>query len=323
MTIAILGGTGFIGTQTIKRLLAHGEDVLVIHRGNNVPDSPASGVSCRLADRADSIALTSLLREHGVSTVIDIIALTLGNTAAVREAVAAIGGRYVMLSGADVYANYGGMIGRDAVEPRQTPATEDSPLRQSRFPMRGSTRLPKGIDPEIFENYDKLVIEEAALADPRFATTVLRPGMTFGPGDKQHRLGWAVAAVGQGGVVKVDARALAWQSSYGFVTDVADAIALAAISPKAVGRIYNIAQPKARSVGDWLKTVAGAVGTTISIEAVPPAARGVMAERADATDLRFPLTIDSGRIRAELDFVEVVSEAEAILQTIAYETDKR
>ena len=319
MTVAILGGTGFIGQQTVRRIRARGEDVLVIHRGNNLPDPLPDRVRAQQVDRADVEGLVRAFRDHGVTTAVDIIALTLANTAGVREAVGAIGGRYVMLSGADVYANYGGMIGRDAVEPDLVPLTEDAPLRQSRFPYRGNPRRPAGIDPEILENYDKIVIEEAAFADPRLRTTVLRPGMTFGPGDKQRRFGWALGALQAGGRVAVDERAIGWRSSYGYVIDVADAIALAALAPKAEGRIYNIAQAEARTVGEWLPVLAAAMGRTVEVVSVPPEARGLMADRADAMDLRFPLVVDSTRIRKELGFVETASEREALLATLAAE----
>lgn len=320
MTIAILGGTGFIGRQVIKRLRDHGETVLLLHRGNNVPDPLPAGVTARQVDRNDAPALAALFRQFSVTAAIDVIALTLAQTAGVREAAALSGVRYVMVSGGDVYASFGAMIGRDSAEPNAPALREDAPLRTSRFPLRGSTRLPKGIDPELLENYDKIVIEEAAFADKRLETTVLRPGMTFGPGDRQHRFGWVVGAARAGSRVAVDARAMGWKSSYGFVTDVADAIALAALEPKAAGRIYNIAQPEARSVAEWIRTFADAVGTKVEIVPVGPEAGGLLADRAGASDLRYHLALDSTRIRDELGFVELVSEAEALMQTIAYET---
>lgn len=320
MTIAILGGTGFIGREVIKRLRDRGETVLLLHRGLNVPDPLPPGVTARQVDRTDAAAIAALLREFGVTAAIDIIALTLANTAGIREAAALSGARYVMISGGDVYASYGAMIGRDTAEPHAAPLSEDAPLRTSRFPLRGNDRRPKGIDPELLDNYDKIVIEEAALADPRLETTILRPGMTFGPNDKQHRFGWVIGAVRAGGRIPVDERALGWKSSYGFVTDVADAIALAALEPKAAGRIYNIAQPKARTVADWIKTFAAVMGMKVEIVPVPPDAKGLLAERAWATDLRYDLAIDSRRIRHELGFVELVPETDALMQTIAYET---
>ncbi len=51
----------------------------------------------------------------------------------------------------------------------------------------------------MFDDYDKIVLEEATAGDGRFATTVIRAPMVFGPGDKQHRFGWAIDAVQKGG----------------------------------------------------------------------------------------------------------------------------
>ena len=85
MTIAIIGGSGFLGRNVALRLLAHGETPLVVHRGNepaNLPDA----VRIAHADRTDEAALTDLFRQHDVSVVIDIYALSLGNTQAVINA---------------------------------------------------------------------------------------------------------------------------------------------------------------------------------------------------------------------------------------------
>ena len=43
-------------------------------------------------------------------------------------------------------------------------------------------------------------------------------------------------------------------------------------------------------------------------------------ERADASDLRYPLTLDTTRIRTELGFVEPTPERDALLATVATET---
>ena len=82
MTIAIIGGSGFLGRNVALRLLAHGEKALVVHRGNepaNLPDA----VAIAHADRMDEAALLDIFRQHDVRVVIDIYALSLGNTQAV------------------------------------------------------------------------------------------------------------------------------------------------------------------------------------------------------------------------------------------------
>ena len=165
------------------------------------------------------------------------------------------------------------------------------------------------------------MLEDAALGDSRFATTAIRAPMIFGPGDKQHRFKWAIDAVKRGGLIKLDERAGKWPNSYGYVADVAEAIVLAALDPRAAGRVYNVGQDFVRNPVQWLLSFAVMLNTPIEVETVPATEKALLFERAEATDLRYPLTLDTTRIRQELGFAEVVSERDALLATIAYEAN--
>jgi nucleoside-diphosphate-sugar epimerase len=48
-------------------------------------------------------------------------------------------------------------------------------------------------------------------------------------------------------------------------------------------------------------------------------AGGILADRADSSDLSYPLTLDSARIRAELGYSEIVPEEQALRRTIEWE----
>lgn len=318
MTVAIIGGTGFIGTAVAGRLVRRGLSPVVVARGEH-PVTLPDGAVFEAGDRMDGARLGEIFRAHGVDTVIDIFALGMLNTRAVLEAVAAIGGRYLLLSSVDVYSNYGGLLRRESPPIQAAPAKETDPLRSFRFPYRGNPHRPSGVETELFEDYDKIVLEEAALGDTRFTTTVIRAPMIFGPGDKQHRFKWAIDAVRRGGVVRLDERAAKWPNSYGFVTDVAEAMALAALDPRPAGRVYNVGQNFVRTPIEWLLSFAVVMNTPVEVETVPAAEQGLLFERAEASDLRYPLTLDTTRIREELGFAEVVSERDALLATIAYE----
>ena len=143
MSVAILGGTGFIGSAVAARLAARGLPAIAIARGNHPVDLPA-GIDFLAADRSDGAAVLDILRARNVDTVIDIFALGLGNTRAVFDAMAEIGGRYLLLSSIDVYANYGGLLRRETPPIVERPARETDPLRSFRFPYRGNPHLPKG-----------------------------------------------------------------------------------------------------------------------------------------------------------------------------------
>lgn len=319
MTVAIIGGTGFIGRAVAERAVLRGLAPVVIARGQHAVDLP-EGAVFEAVDRMDGDALVAALRKHGVDTVIDIYALGMLNSRAVFEAMGAIGGRYVLLSSVDVYSNYGGLLRKEAPAVQAAPAKEDDPLRGFRFPYRGNPHRPKGVSAELFEDYDKIVLEEAARADTRFATTVIRAPMIFGPRDPQHRFAWAINAVKAGGLAKMDERAARWPNSYGYVDDVAEAMLLAALDPRGAGRTYNVGQDFVRTPVEWLLMFGMVTNTPIEVETVPAADKALLHERAEATDLRYPLTLDTTRIRRELGFTEPTELRDALLATIAYES---
>lgn len=318
MTIAIIGGTGFLGTATAKRLRERGHEVLVVARGQS-PVALADGVKFEKADRTDGDALAKLLQANGVTSVIDIFTISLRNTQPVIEATAKAGARYIMVSSTDVYSNYGGLLKKESPAIRPEPATEDSPLRSLRYPYRGNSRRPQGVEDDLFEDYDKIPIEEFALAHGAPQATVMRLPMIFGPDDKQHRFGWAIKGAKAGEPFRLDRRGAAWLNSYAYIDDVAEALALAATLPEAAGRIYNAAQPFVRTQADWARTILTVMGIDSEIVLVDAEAGGALADRADSSDLSYPLTLDSARIRAELGYSEIVPEEQALRRTIEWE----
>lgn len=318
MTIAIIGGTGFLGTATAKRLKERGHDVLVVARGQS-PVALPDGVKFEAADRMDGEAIARLLKANGATAVIDIFTISLRNTQPVIDAAAKAGARYVMVSSTDVYSNYGGLLKKESPAIRPEPATEDSPLRTLRYPYRGNSHRPKGVTEDLFEDYDKIPIEEFALAHGAPQATVVRLPMIFGPDDKQHRFGWVIKGAKAGEPFKLDRRGAAWLNSYAYIDDVAEALTLAATLPEAGGRIYNAAQPFVRTQADWARTILTLMGLDSEIVLVDADAGGVLADRADSSDLSYPLTLDSARIRAELGYSEIVPEEQALRRTIDWE----
>ena len=313
MTVAIVSGSGFLGRNVALRLLAHGEKALVIHRGKeqaNLPDT----VEIAHADRVDEEALVSLFRQHAVTAVVDIYALSVQNTQAVINAAQKVGARYLLTSSVDVYSNYEGLLKKASPPILAEPAREDSPLRDMRYPYRGNSRRPQGVSADMFENYDKLVIEEVLRAtDMDFV--VLRPPMIFGVADKQRRFSWVVDNAKAGEGFALDERAYGWLNSYAYVDDVAEAFVLAALHPKACGRTFNLGQDFVRSAAEWAALLLPMLGHESDVRAAP-AGNGVWADRAEAMDLRYPLTLDSSLIRRELGFTEVIDEQSALEKTL-------
>jgi nucleoside-diphosphate-sugar epimerase len=319
MTVAIVSGTGFLGSAVARCLATLQVPTVCIARGMALIELPG-GVTFERADRTDSEALGRVFAAHAVTAIVDIYALGLRNSAAVIEAAARAEARYVMVSSTDVYSNYAGLLRRPEAPPMPDPATEDSPLRRMRYPYRGNPNRPKGVSADLFEDYDKLPVEEALRADGRFPFAILRPPMIFGPGDPQRRFGWALDAARADAPVELDARAAGWLNSYAYVDDVAAALALLATRPEAAGRTCNVAFPHARPQRWWLETVLRLTGRDTAITEVPPERQGLQAARAEAMDLSYPLTLDSRRIRADLGYAERLSVEDALARTIAADT---
>jgi nucleoside-diphosphate-sugar epimerase len=312
MSIALVGGSGFLGRNIALRLLAHGEKPLVIHRGNEAPNLPET-VAVAHADREDEDALVSIFTQHDVEVVIDVYALSLENTRAVISAAQRVGARYILTSSVDVYSNYEGLLRKGTPEIRALPATENSPLRTMRYPYRGNSRRPQGVRDDLFENYDKIVIEDDVRGrDMDFV--ILRPPMIYGIADKQRRFGW-VFDNAKGDSFAIDERAAGWLNSYAYVEDIAEAFVLAAMHPKASGKTYNVGTPTVRSASEWARLLLPMLG--VSLEVIDaPAGTGIWSDRADAMDLRYPLTLDPRAIREDLDFKEVIDEAGALEKTL-------
>jgi nucleoside-diphosphate-sugar epimerase len=101
-----------------------------------------------------------------------------------------------------------------------------------------------------------------------------------------------------------------WRSPRGYVENVAAALALAAVSAPAAGRVYNVAETPAFSELDWARKIAEASGwdgefVILPKERMPPhlAPPGNVAQHWDAV---------SSRIRKELGYKEMVPLDDAI-----------
>ena len=316
MTVLILGGSGFIGAPLVRRLQARGEAVVVAHRGHK---APPPGTEAVLLNRADPGAAVSAARACGASTVIDLIAYAEADTLPLLSALAGEIDRYVLVSSADVYRNYGGLHGREAGEPTPGLLAEDAPLRTSRHPYRRTS--PRAADdPERWmDDYDKIPLEAAALAAPGLNAAVVRLPMIYGPGDRNRRFGWLIRPMAEGRpYIILDEAWARWRTSYGFVDNVADGIACAASHPDAAGGTFNVGPTDAPDHLTWAARFAEALDWSGEIRL---AAQGEapMSGALKGLDLRFSLATDTARIRRALGYTEPTPPGEALARTIADE----
>ncbi len=314
MSVAIPGGTGFLGTAIAHALVARGADTVQIARGQ-MTQMPVAGARFAAADRTDGGTLDRLFADHRVDTVIDVMTLTLATTQPLLNATARAGARYVMISAIDVTANYGGLARLENPPVLKRPAREEDPVRKTLYPYRHLSAKPAGIDPQILRDYDKIPIEIAARASADLRALILRMPAIYGPGDRQGRFAWLKAALQADGPIRMDARAAHWQQSFIYIDDAADAVARAALS-HIPPRTLHIATPHHRTMADWAARFAQAAGFDREVTTCPLAGRGLMAERAEMMDMRYPLTLNGTAFTDSLGPVERTPEAEAIAATL-------
>jgi nucleoside-diphosphate-sugar epimerase len=309
MRILIIGGTGFIGLPLVRRLIELGQEVTVFHRGKTETELPKGvkqihGDRQRLSDHAKDF------RQIKPEIVVDTIAFTEQDAKELISVSRGIAQRSVLISSADVYRAYSVFIGVEEGPVEVTPLTEESPLRTVQFPYRTHAEGPE----DFRYGYDKIPVEETVLGKPELPGTVLRLPMVYGIGDPFHRLGAYVKRMVDGRPVILLAEAMArWKCTRGNVENVAAAVALAVLDPRAAGRVFNVAEAIADTEAEWVARIGQVVGWKGRVVQVPHGRIAAPYHWEQSIDT------DSGRIRRELGYEEPVTRDEALRRTIAWE----
>jgi nucleoside-diphosphate-sugar epimerase len=316
MKVLLIGGTGFMGPSTVSYLQKSGHSVTVFHRGNHPTPQGAQemvGDHHRLPDYR-----TDFERGH-FDVVIDFILSSGCQAKELTRTFRGITSRIVALSSMDVYRAMGIIHGTEPGPFQDLPLTEDSELRtqQNTYSPEAMKKV-REIYPWADDQYDKIPVEQAVLEDCDLYGTVLRLPMVYGPGDPLHRFHAMLKRMDDGRKqIILSEDVAAFRSPRGFVDNVGAAIALAATSDKAAGRVYNICEAESFSELEWSKKIADAAGWHGQFVVLP--------RERTPKHLLYPgnaaqhLVASSERIRDELGFREPVSEAEAIRRTIEWE----
>ncbi len=227
--------------------------------------------------------------------------------------------RIIAASSMDVYRACGVLhrLERGPLEP--VPLTEESRLRTKLHPYPpAQLRAVKQVFSWLDDEYDKIPVEQAVLGDADLTGTVLRLPMVYGGGDPLHRLFPLVKRMDDcRPAILFDAHVAQWRSPRGYVEHVADAIAAAATSDVAAGRVYNVAEEESFSELEWARQVASVIGWMGEFLVLP-------SDRTPA-HLKMPgnleqhWTADSSRIRSELGYRERIGRTEGLRRTIEWE----
>lgn len=316
MKVLVIGGTRFIGKATTTQLVARGHQVAAFHRGKTALD--IKEVQHIYGDRQNFAASRAEFEEFAPDVVIDMFAMTQANAQSLMDTFRGIAPRVVVIGSMDVYRAYDVLRGVENEPLEPVPFDEAAPLRNNIYPYRGETLRPDNDPMKWADEYDKILVEHTVSGDSEIATTILRLPMVFGEGDYQHRLFEYLKRMDDGRpAILLDEITAQWQTSRGYVENVAGAIVLAAEDKRAARKTYNVADADVFTEADWIARIGRVVGWDGQVVIVPPdqLPEGMRFQG----NARQRLVGDTTRIRHQIGYVEAVSLDEALRRTIEWE----
>jgi nucleoside-diphosphate-sugar epimerase len=310
--VLVLGGTSFIGPSVVRSLVEAGHKVAVFNRGKSQADLP-EGVVRIIGERARIDVAREAFKDFQPDVAIDMYAMTEQDALLATTGLRGIAGRLTAISSMDVYRAYDRLRKAHPGPPDPVPLTEDSPLRDHLYPYRGEHR-PAGLDRDYFNDYDKILVERTVLGDPELTGTIVRLPMVYGERDGQHRYRQYIEQMDDGRPsIALNERFAGWRSSWGYVDNIGDAIALAATDERAAGRVYNLGESNNPTTAELVRELAAVTGWQGEIELVSDE------ELDPGIDPAQDLVGDTTRVRRELDYAERVPRDEALRRTVAWE----
>ena len=226
MRIAVIGGTGAIGSWVVRLLSDRGHQVTVVRRSTSESDLPASDLDAAV----HMYAMTAKDAEVFVRTF------------------APRSGRLVVASSGDVYRAYGVIHRKELAAIDPSPVPEDAPLRSVLH-----------LYPELPE-YDKIPVERIVM-HAGDNNCVLRLPAVYGPGDSHHRVGaWLKQMPPVNEPFRLGATHARWRWTHGYIENVAEAIVLAAVNARSSGRIYNVGEANTPSMAERIERLGRAFG---------------------------------------------------------------
>jgi len=254
MRVLILGGTRFIGRRIALDLLARGDEVVVVHRGESEP-AELAGCQHLHVDRAALGEVAGQLRALRPDAVIDTRAMTRADATAVLPFLPDVW--LVLLSSIDVYRAYELLLAGRGGEP--VPLTETSPVREGRYPLRD-------LLPGRGEHYDKLDVEPLYLER---GGCVLRLSMIYGEHDGQRREEFILRRV-RAGRRRIPVGPGTALDTRCYVGDVASAVLAALDRPSAAaGEVFNVGDLATGTARDYAGQILAAAGSAAVLVTVP------------------------------------------------------
>jgi len=247
MRVLVIGGTLFIGKLLVKKLLAGGHEVTILHRKAEHPFGRK--VRNAIADRNDVASIRSALAGQRFDAVYDIAYdWERGTTAQQVEATAkAIPGdlsRYIFMSSV---AAYGDGLNHAEDDPLASDMHQDAYVRNK----AGSERA-------LFRMYH----------ESRFPVVTMRPPFVYGPENPFYREAffWDRLTKDRPVIIPGDGNRL---MQFVYVNDLADACFNALEKHTAPGRAFNVADEKPLTQVEVVQELAKSIGKQATIVRVP------------------------------------------------------
>jgi nucleoside-diphosphate-sugar epimerase len=276
MKALVTGGTGFIGSQVVERLLEDGHFVRVLSRRQTSDERGKSDhVETVQGDLEAPETVASAMEGTDIFYHIGEIknitkAAAEKNVALVKRVIEGIGSsgvkRIVFVSSITV-----------AGIPSEIPANEDT--------------VPATVLSDHYTSYkrecERLLTENQA----GFEYTIIRPAPVYGPGSRH--LGRLIDTVEKFGPVGLPFAGNARNKApLIYVKDLAEAIYLSGMRPTASGQVFNLTDGLDHSWLDFLVCIAGCLGKKLRIIPLPPLLLKISA---------VPLDLISGFLGFEID----------------------
>ena len=299
MKILILGGTSLTGPFTTHYLVEQGHQVTIFHRGKHQVDLPTS-VNRIIGERSKLEEFITEFKGLAPDVVLDMLAFTRVDAEMLMRVFKGIAKRVVVPSSSDVYRAFGRLHGTEPGPVDPIPFAEDAPLREKLSIHQ--------------EEYEKRWVEQVVMSDPDLPGTILRYPMIYGANDGGRTFDIVKRMQDNRRVILLEEKVARWRWSRGYAENVAWATVLALTQERASNRIYNVAEPEGLSYLEWTQRVARAGGWRGRIVVVPDG-------RLSPESLNFEhhWVVDTTRIRAELGYMEVVPQEEALRRTVEWQ----
>lgn len=309
MRIAFLGGTRFIGLQSVLEAIERGHQVTVLHRGIHRSKLPPE-VREIIVDRENGDDLRAILSNlDGVDVLVDTFSMNREQTNKVIVAIKGLISKVIVLSSQDVYAQFGALNGHPAPM-IETRVTESSPLTV-KYPFRGIADHAGG------ETYDKKDVEEIYVSNINKsleAVTIIRLPAVFGLNDYQRRFSEVIDFIDQGNRKIPCQNNANWRWSMIHVKNAAHAIILAAEKIGMGVQVFNVADEPILTMRERVEKIARAMNVSIDwaeVESLPD-------NLGHLGKMPNDFVVDSSKVRSILGYSEIYSDDQSYADLVSW-----